>query len=156
MSEGASSARGVHWTNVITVVSAAILIGTEIIGAGMATGWAIAGLFGLGEIGAYVLEGALRRRRLRRHLQLRPPRGEDRTVRRSLNAARATRVFNFRFRFSSRLRHANFFRESSDFLLHVREFSLMCASCPNSHVPVVACRSTETRTRGRKAVGADR
>ena len=56
MSEGASSARGIHWTNVITVVSAAILIGTEIIGAGMATGWAIAGLFGLGEIGAYVLE----------------------------------------------------------------------------------------------------
>src|SRR5579871_4953844 len=56
MSEGAESARGVHWTNVITVLSAAILIGTEIIGAGMATGWAIAGLFGLGEIGAYVLE----------------------------------------------------------------------------------------------------
>ena len=58
MSEGAGSARSVHWTNVITVVSAAILIGTEIIGAGMATGWAIAGLFGLGEIGAYVLEAA--------------------------------------------------------------------------------------------------
>jgi hypothetical protein len=56
VSEGTSSARGVQWTNVITVVSAAILIGTEIIGAGMATGWAIAGLFGLGEIGAYVLE----------------------------------------------------------------------------------------------------
>jgi hypothetical protein len=56
MSEGASGTRGIHWTNVITVVSAAILIGTEIIGAGMATGWAIAGLFGLGEIGAYVLE----------------------------------------------------------------------------------------------------
>jgi len=57
MSEGVSGTRGVHWTNVITVVSAAILIGTEIIGAGMATGWAIAGLFGLGEVGAYVLEG---------------------------------------------------------------------------------------------------
>lgn len=56
MSEGASGAGGVQWTNVITVVSAAILIGTEIIGAGMATGWAIAGLFGLGEIGAYLLE----------------------------------------------------------------------------------------------------
>ena len=57
MSEGVSSTRGIHWTNLITVVSAAILIGTEIIGAGMATGWAIAGLFGLGDIGAYVLEG---------------------------------------------------------------------------------------------------
>ena len=56
MSEGVRSAGSIHWTNVITVVSAAILIGTEIIGAGMATGWAIAGLFGLGDIGAYVLE----------------------------------------------------------------------------------------------------
>lgn len=46
----------VNWTNVITVISAAILIGTEIIGAGFATGWAIAGLFGLGDIGAYVLQ----------------------------------------------------------------------------------------------------
>jgi len=56
MSEGAESARGVHWTNVITVLSAAILIGRSSAPAGMATGWAIAGLFGLGEIGAYVLE----------------------------------------------------------------------------------------------------
>ena len=56
MSEGVSGARRVQWTNVITVISAAILIGTEIIGAGMATGWAIAGLFGLGDIGAYILE----------------------------------------------------------------------------------------------------
>lgn len=47
----------VNWTNVITVISAAILIGTEIVGAGFATGWAIAGLFGLGNIGAYVLQG---------------------------------------------------------------------------------------------------
>jgi hypothetical protein len=56
MSDGAAGSRSIHWTNVITVLSAAILIATEIIGAGMATGWAIAGLFGLGEIGAYVLE----------------------------------------------------------------------------------------------------
>ena len=47
----------VNWTNVSTVISAAILIGTEIVGAGFATGWAIAGLFGLGNIGAYVLQG---------------------------------------------------------------------------------------------------
>ncbi|HVT55390.1 MAG TPA: hypothetical protein VHD34_05010 [Xanthobacteraceae bacterium] len=56
MSESVSGSRGMNWTNVITVVSAAILIGTEIIGAGFATGWAIAGLFGLGDIGAYVLQ----------------------------------------------------------------------------------------------------
>jgi hypothetical protein len=56
MSEAASGAGRAHWTNIFTVVSAAILIGTEIIGAGFATGWAIAGLFGLGDIGAYILQ----------------------------------------------------------------------------------------------------
>lgn len=57
MSETSNPSGRVNWTNVITVISAAILIGTEIIGAGFATGWAIAGLFGLGNIGAYVLQG---------------------------------------------------------------------------------------------------
>jgi len=56
MSESASASRQVNWTNLITVISAAILIGTEIVGAGFAAGWAIAGLFGLGAIGAYVLQ----------------------------------------------------------------------------------------------------
>jgi hypothetical protein len=56
MSESAQPTSRVNWTNVITVISAAILIGTEIVGAGFATGWAIAGLFGLGDIGAYVLQ----------------------------------------------------------------------------------------------------
>jgi hypothetical protein len=44
------------WANVITVVSAAILIGTITIGTGLATGWAIAGLLGLGNAAAYTLE----------------------------------------------------------------------------------------------------
>ena len=57
MSETASASRRVNWTNLTTVMSAAILIGTEIVGAGFAAGWAIAGLFGLGSIGAYVLQG---------------------------------------------------------------------------------------------------
>jgi uncharacterized membrane protein len=57
MAEGVSGTRRVNWTNLITVVSAAILIGTEIVGAGLATGWAIAGLIGAGEIGAWILEG---------------------------------------------------------------------------------------------------
>ncbi len=56
MSEGATSARGVHWTNVITVLSAAILIGTEFIVAAGALGWAIADRTGLGEVFAYVLQ----------------------------------------------------------------------------------------------------
>lgn len=56
MSEAVHRAGRPHWTNILTVVSAAILIGTEIVSAGFATGWAIAGLFGLGDIGAYVLQ----------------------------------------------------------------------------------------------------
>jgi hypothetical protein len=44
------------WPNVITVVSAAILIGTVTVGTGLATGWAIAGLLGLGNAAAYALE----------------------------------------------------------------------------------------------------
>jgi membrane protein implicated in regulation of membrane protease activity len=44
------------WLNVITVLSAAILIGAEVLELAFAGGWAIAGLFGLGEYGGYVLE----------------------------------------------------------------------------------------------------
>ena len=44
------------WPNVITVLSAAVLIGTEVFGAAFAGGWAVANLFGLGAYGAYVLQ----------------------------------------------------------------------------------------------------
>ena len=44
------------WVNVITVLSAAILIGAEVLGLAFAGGWAIALLFGLGEYGGYALE----------------------------------------------------------------------------------------------------
>ena len=46
----------INWPNLITVGSAAILIGTMIVGLGLATGWALAGMLGLGDIGALVLE----------------------------------------------------------------------------------------------------
>lgn len=42
----------------LTVISATVLVGVEILVAGVAGGWALAGMFGLGEIGAWVLEGA--------------------------------------------------------------------------------------------------
>jgi uncharacterized membrane protein len=48
--------RRINWTNVITVFSAAILIGAEVFGAAYAGGWALAGLFQLGEYGLYVLQ----------------------------------------------------------------------------------------------------
>jgi hypothetical protein len=48
--------RRILWLNVVTVLSAAILISAEVFGAAFAGGWAIAGLFDLGEVGGYVLQ----------------------------------------------------------------------------------------------------
>ncbi len=44
--------------NTLTVISATILVGVEVLVAGVAGGWALAGMFGLGEVGAWVLEAA--------------------------------------------------------------------------------------------------
>ena len=44
------------WQNVVTVVSAAILISAEVFGAAFAGSWAIANLFALGTFGARVLD----------------------------------------------------------------------------------------------------
>ena len=52
----AGSQSRIVWPNVITVLSAAVLIGTEVFGAAFAGGWAVANLFGLGAYGAYVLQ----------------------------------------------------------------------------------------------------
>jgi hypothetical protein len=51
-----AQARRINWLNVLTVVSAAILIGAEVFGAAFAGSWAIATLFGLEAVGAHVLE----------------------------------------------------------------------------------------------------
>ena len=48
--------RSINWLNVITVISAAILIGAEVFGAAFAGSWAIATLFDLGSLGARVLD----------------------------------------------------------------------------------------------------
>src|SRR5205085_11780500 len=47
--------RRIIWVHVLTVLSAAILIGAEVFGAAFAGGWALAGLFHLGETGGNVL-----------------------------------------------------------------------------------------------------
>ena len=49
--------RRIAWQNVLTVVSAAILISAEVFGAAFAGSWAIASLIGLGSIGAHILDG---------------------------------------------------------------------------------------------------
>ena len=45
------------WLNVLTVISAAILISAEVFGAAFAGSWAIASLFALGTFGARILDG---------------------------------------------------------------------------------------------------
>ena len=49
--------RRIVWLNVITVVSAAILIGAEVFGAAFAGSWALATLFDLGGVGQRILDG---------------------------------------------------------------------------------------------------
>jgi len=51
-----ANAREIAWPSVITVISAAILIGAEVFGAAFAGGWAIAILFDLGETGAHIVQ----------------------------------------------------------------------------------------------------
>jgi len=52
-----SRSRRILWPNVLTVLSAAILISAEVFGAAFAGSWAIANLFALGTLGARVLDG---------------------------------------------------------------------------------------------------
>ncbi|HLI98582.1 MAG TPA: hypothetical protein VKT76_02600 [Bradyrhizobium sp.] len=51
--------RQIVWPSVITVISAAILIGAEVFGAAFAGGWALAILFGLDDTGAHTLQAIL-------------------------------------------------------------------------------------------------
>ncbi len=54
-----TSARQIIWPSVITVISAAILIGAEVFGAAFAGGWALAILFGFDDTGAHILQALL-------------------------------------------------------------------------------------------------
>jgi hypothetical protein len=49
----------INWRNALTLLSVAVLVGTELVGAGAAAGWAIGGLFQLGELFTHVLEVVL-------------------------------------------------------------------------------------------------
>ncbi len=59
MDAPASSSRRIVWPSVITVLSAAILIGAEVFGAAFAGGWALAILFGLDDTGAHIVQAVL-------------------------------------------------------------------------------------------------
>jgi len=51
-----AASRPINWTNAVTLMSVAVLVGTELVGAGAAAGWAIGGLFQLGPIITHSLE----------------------------------------------------------------------------------------------------
>lgn len=46
----------INWQNTLTVVSVAILVGTELVGISWAAGWALGGMFGLPQIARYAIE----------------------------------------------------------------------------------------------------
>jgi hypothetical protein len=52
-----SGSRRIAWQSVLTVVSAAILIGAEVFGAAFAGGWAVASLLELGPYGEHIMQG---------------------------------------------------------------------------------------------------
>jgi hypothetical protein len=54
-----TASRQIVWPSVITVLSAAILIGAEVFGAAFAGGWALAILFGFDDTGAHILQAVL-------------------------------------------------------------------------------------------------
>jgi len=54
-----TSSSRIVWPSVITVISAAILIGAEVFGAAFAGGWALAILLGLDDTGAHILQAVL-------------------------------------------------------------------------------------------------
>ena len=54
-----ANARKIAWPSVITVISAAILIGAEVFGAAFAGGWALAILFGLSDTSAHIVQVVL-------------------------------------------------------------------------------------------------
>jgi hypothetical protein len=56
MSSPSPAARVIAWPSVITVVSAAILIGAEVFGGAFAAGWALGVLLGLEATGVYILQ----------------------------------------------------------------------------------------------------
>lgn len=51
--------RRIAWQSVMTVLSAAVLIGAEVFGAAFAGGWALASLLEWGTLGEHILQGLL-------------------------------------------------------------------------------------------------
>jgi nitric oxide reductase large subunit len=59
MQPSSARSREIIWPSVVTVISAAILIGAEVFGAAFAGGWALAILLGLNDTSAHILQAVL-------------------------------------------------------------------------------------------------
>jgi nitric oxide reductase large subunit len=59
MQPSSARRREIIWPSVVTVISAAILIGAEVFGAAFAGGWALAILLGLNDTSAHILQAVL-------------------------------------------------------------------------------------------------
>ena len=59
MQPTSARSREIIWPSVVTVISAAILIGAEVFGAAFAGGWALAILLGLNDTSAHILQAVL-------------------------------------------------------------------------------------------------
>jgi hypothetical protein len=57
MESSLGGSRRIAWQNLLTVISAAILIGAEVFGAAFAGGWAVANLFDFGPYGVHIMQG---------------------------------------------------------------------------------------------------
>ena len=137
--------RRIAWQNVLTVVSAAILIGAEVFGAAFAGGWAVASYLDLGPYGVHIMQGiffacgiAVMVAFIRNARRVEPftTRGGQRS--RPLQRSRGAPP-----RRERRARVKKNLVKCVD-IAYVR-------NCPISHVPVAVCRSVGIRTRGRTA-----
>ena len=154
-----SRPRRILWQNVSTVLSAAILIGAEVFGAAFAGGWALANLFGLGDLrrvcaarrcsslgGVAVMVAFVRNahahRAVRRATRLsalaRATANMYASANLSLQRCDARQKFRARAKISCTARQITYLR-----------------NCPISHVPVAVCRSVGIRTRGRTAARSE-
>ena len=52
-----TSPKTIRWPSLVTIISVAILVGTELLGAAWAAGWAVASLLQLGNTVGTVLQG---------------------------------------------------------------------------------------------------
>src|SRR6266513_1549497 len=157
--------RQIVWPTVITVISAAILIGAEVFGAAFAGGWALAILLGLDDTGAHILQAVLFA------IGVFVMATFIRAAQRVEVCVKHKTARRFPRNAYSPLKKLNVYSHSA--LLARRELRLQARvrqicdqpkknvakgtqnpylqNCPLSHVPVVVCQSVGIRTRGRTA-----